>query len=427
MLISFSIENWMSFRDPASFSMIASREKQHGKRIPKVAKFHTRFLPVATISGGNTSGKTNLFQALCFVKWLVLTGTGSESPIPIEPYRLDSASIKKPSRFQLVLLINEIIYEFSFALTRKEIVEEKLVKITSSSEKILYDRKGEALKTDPSINKDLFLHSASKSARDNQLLLTNLVSQNVDIFRPVYDWFKDNLVFIAPDSRFGFLAPFIAEGHPLFITMNEMLQQLDTEISHLGEEDISFDDLSLPKTLKKRLEEDVKEGMTIRLPNNEPIIITRKAGELVAKKLVSFHLRSKGTAAKFDLSQESNGIQRLIHLLPAFLELSASNSKKVYVIDEIDRSLHSLLTRQLIEAFLENCRKDSRAQLLIATHNLLLMDQGLFRRDEMWVAERNRNGISELYSVSEFKDVRHNKDIRKSYLQGRFGGIPRFR
>ena len=97
----------------------------------------------------------------------------------------------------------------------------------------------------------------------------------------------------------------------------------------------------------------------------------------------------------------------------------------MYVIDEVDRSLHSLLTRQLIEAYLANCSTESRAQLLIATHDVLLMDQGLFRRDEMWVAERNREGCSELLSFSDYKDVRYDKNIRKSYLQGRLGGVPR--
>lgn len=125
------------------------------------------------------------------------------------------------------------------------------------------------------------------------------------------------------------------------------------------------------------------------------------------------------------MRQESDGSQRVIDILPAFLEMSATNSKKVYVIDEVDRSLHTLLIRPLIEKYLLKCSSDSRAQLLFTTHNVLLMDQDLLRRDEMWVAERNSKGVSNLLSFSEYKDVRYDKDIRKSYLQGRLGGIPR--
>ena len=125
------------------------------------------------------------------------------------------------------------------------------------------------------------------------------------------------------------------------------------------------------------------------------------------------------------MRQESDGSQRVIDLLPTFLELSAAQSKKVYVIDEVDRSLHTLLIRRLLEDYLSKCSHNSRSQLLFTTHNVLLMDQDLLRRDEMWIAERNAEGISSLLSFSEYKDVRYDKDIRKSYLQGRLGGVPR--
>lgn len=125
------------------------------------------------------------------------------------------------------------------------------------------------------------------------------------------------------------------------------------------------------------------------------------------------------------MRQESDGSQRVIDLLPAFLELSATQSEKVYVIDEVDRSLHTLLIRCLLEGYLAKCSQNSRSQLLFTTHNVLLMDQDLLRRDEMWIAERNAEGVSSLLSFSEYKDVRYDKDIRKSYLQGRLGGILR--
>lgn len=427
MIISFSIENWMSFRDSVSFSMVASRERQHGDRVPRVAKYKTRILPIAAIYGGNASGKTNFFKALSFVQWLVLKGTSPDSLIPVEPYRLDSVNIKKPSLFKLELLINEIIYEFSFAVTQNEVVEEKLVQITSMSKKTLYNRHGNTMNFDSSLKKDKFLKFVFKGTRSNQLFLTNSVSQKVDTFRPVYDWFKDTLNLIAPDSRFGPFEYFLDESHPLYSTMNEMLSQLDTGIYHLGGEEIPYENIQIPAIVKSDLQENVKEGITAHLvlPTGERLIITRKAGAIVAKKLVTFHLGSDGNEIKFDIRHESDGSQRVIDLLPAFLEVSATSSKKVYVIDELDRSLHSLLVRQLIESYLTHCSTNSRTQLLITTHDILLMDQELFRRDEIWVTEKNREGSSKLFSFSDYKDVRYDKDIRKSYLQGRLGGVPR--
>lgn len=428
MIVSFSIKNWMSFHNQATLSMVASRERQHSDRIPKLGKYQTRVLPVAAIYGGNASGKTNFFKALSFVKALIVKGTQPESMISVEPFRLETNGIEQPSSFAFELLIDEIIYEYSFAVTRKAIVEEKLVIVTSSSEKVLYDRRDGKPNFDKSLAKDQFLQFAFKGTRDNQLFLTNSVSQKVDNFRPVFNWFKDTLELVAPDSRFEPFEQFLDEGHPLYTTMNEMLPQLDTGIAHLGGEKIPFENIPLPESLKMKLQEDVKEGMTVRLmtePINERFVVTRKGSELIAKKLVTYHPKSDGTEAKFEIRQESDGSQRVIDLLPAFLELSAHKSKKVYVIDEVDRSLHTLLTQRLLEAYLANCSTETRSQLLLTTHDVLLMDQQLLRRDEMWVTERDTFGTSSLFSFSEYKDIRYDKDIRKSYLQGRMGGIPR--
>ena len=207
-----------------------------------------------------------------------------------------------------------------------------------------------------------------------------------------------------------------------------MLSQLDTGISHLGGEEIPFESLPLPESIKMKLREELAEDMTVRLLpelGNERFVVTRKNGELISKKLIAYHLNADGSETKFDMRQESDGSQRVIDLLPAFLELSAAQSKKVYVIDEVDRSLHTLLIRHLLEGYLARCSHNSRSQLLFTTHNVLLMDQDLLRRDEMWIAERNAEGVSALLSFSEYKDVRYDKNIRKSYLQGRLGGIPR--
>lgn len=428
MIISFSIENWMSFRNKVTFQMTASKERQHSERVPKLAKYQTRVLPIAVLYGGNASGKTNFFNAINFAKVLVVKGTRPGSLIPVEPFRLDSKSVELPSRFIFELLIDETIYEFSFAVTRKAILEEKLVKIAPSNEIILYDRKGEKIIFDKSFSKDQFLEFAFKGTRENQLFLTNSVSQKVENFKPIYDWFKDTLELVAPDSRFEPFEQFLDEDHPRYITMNEMLHQLDTGIAHLGGEPIPFENIPMPESLRTKIQEDIKDGITMRMmtePINERVVVTRKEGNLVAKKLVAFHSKADGSEAKFDIRQESDGSQRVIDLLPAFLELAAKNSKKVYVIDELDRSLHTLLTHQLLDAYLSNCSHESRTQLLLTTHDVLLMDQKLLRRDEMWIAERDSSGASKMMSFSEYKDVRYDKDIRKSYLQGRLGGIPR--
>ncbi len=411
MIISFTLENWMSFRDRVTFSMVATSERRHGKRIPKLGKYGTRVLPIAAIYGGNASGKSNFFKALKFAKSLVVNVTQIDEPIPVEPFCLDADGTERPAKFAFELLINEIIYEFSFAVTRTAVVEERLVKITGDEEEALYSRPGKPANP--------LLQPVFDGTRDNQLFLTNSVSQRIIAFIAIYNWFKNSLKLVTPNSYFEEFEDII-DNNPL---CSKLLSEFDTGITHLKVEEVPLEKASLPIS-KNVIVEYLQEGMTIQIPR-EPILVSRKEGKFSCKKLITSHLKADNTAADFELSQESDGSQRVINLLPVFIHLSALNSNQVYVIDEIDRSLHTLLTRRLIESYLDSCSAKTRSQLLLTTHDVLLMDNKLLRHDEMWVTERDASGASTLYSFSDYKDAAKDKDIRKSYLQGRMGGIPR--
>jgi AAA15 family ATPase/GTPase len=427
MIVRFSVENWMSFRGKAELSMIASRERQHRERVSRVEKYRMGILPIAAVYGGNASGKTNFFKALSFARKFVVGVTQPDSLIPVQTFRLDEDSREHPVRFSFELLIGETIYEYVFAVTSSAVIEEKLVEITSSAEKILFDRRDGEPNFCESLGKDDTLRVVFRGTRDNQLFLTNSVSQKVEVFSPVYSWFRDSLLLLTPESRFQSFEQFLDRENLLNATMCEILLQFDTGISHLGGENISFELLPLPDEVKTKLEEDVKENVAARIdsgPRGECFLVTRKNKQLQVQKLVAFHPRVNGSDVPFELRDESDGTRRVIDLLPAFLALSSENNK-VVVIDEIDRSLHTLLTRRLLEMYLGGCSPESRTQLLFTTHDVLQMDQDMLRRDEMWVTERNALGESRLYSFSEYKDVRYDKDIRKSYLQGRLGGIPK--
>lgn len=416
MIISFTLENWMSFRDPVTFSMVATKERRHGGRIPNLGKYGTKILPIAAIYGCNASGKSNFFKALAFARSLVINVTQIDAPIPVEPFRLDADKAAQHTRFAFELLIDEIIYDFSFAVTKTAVVEEKLVKITSNNEEILYSRPGKPA--------DSSLQRVFDGTRDNQLFLTNSVSQKVEDFRPIYDWFKNNLILVTPVSVFGPFQAFL--DTPSGATLNDLLPQFDTGIVHLTGKKIPFENINIPESYKNDIQRNIKEDISIKIDTPlEQIIISKEMDKIIAIKLTASHVKTDGTEEQFEIFEESDGTQRIIDLLPAFIHLSGPISNQVYVIDEIDRSLHTLLTRRLIEGYLDSCSAKTRSQLLLTTHDVLLMDKQLLRHDEMWVAERDSSGSSTLYSFSEYKDAAKDKDIRKSYLQGRLGGIPR--
>lgn len=428
MIVSVTLENWMSFRDPVTFSMVAGRERQHGSRVPKVRKYPVRLLPVAAIYGGNASGKTNFFRGLSFAKRFVTDGLRPGALIPVEPYRLDPGAAARPTWFVFELLIDETIYEFAFAVTEEAVTDERLVRVTSAGERTLYERCSGQTRLEPPLSDEASLRYAAEGTRDNQLFLTNAVSQKIEAFAPVYDWFRDGLRLVAPDSRYEAFEQFIDEDDPLAAQMNDVLAQVDTGIVRLGGEETPLSSIRLPDPLRTELLEKLAPGDTARLigpTHDDRLTVSRRGSGLVAKRLVTYHRGPAGDEVQMSLVRESDGSRRVIDLLPALLDLASSGSKRVYVIDEIDRSMHTLLTRRLLEHYLGSCSAESRSQLLFTTHDVLLMDQDLLRRDEMWVAERDGQGVSTLISFAEYKGIRYDKDIRKSYLQGRLGGVPR--
>ena len=271
------------------------------------------------------------------------------------------------------------------------------------------------------------MNFAFRGTRRNELFLTNSVNQNIEMFRPIYNWFKNQLELIAPDTRFGFFEQFIQEEHPLYEQFNTVLSELDTGISRVGGEEVNFDSLPIPESLKQDLRSKVKEGDTVRIMGGDTyrFLVTRKEGQLVAQKIVTYHKFGNAQEVKFDLAEESDGTRRVIDLLPAFLKLAEHKHPKVFVFDELDRSLHTLLTQHFLKTFLNSCNQKTRSQMLFTTHDVLVMDQNTMRRDEMWVTERDETGNSVLFSFSNYKDVRYDKDLQKSYLQGRLGGVPR--
>ena len=427
MLIRFSVQNWMSFRDQTTLTLAASRERQHGDRIAREGRLGV--LPIATIYGANASGKSNLFKALNFAKQFIVQGTGVDQVIGVQPFRLDAQMQQAPSEFVFELLIGKKIYEYRFVTTYQQVVMERLTLIRTTTEQVIFERHKQEIKAvHVPDTEQAFWRFIKQAIRPNQLLLTTAIQLQHAPFLPIYHWFRDTLLLIAPDARFEDFERFVDKQHRHFDQMNQILQLLDTGIHELSGQEVPLSLLPLPDELKAKLQSDIPEGATVRLFDSigsERIIMTRRNGVLTAQKIVAMHARNDGGYEAFGMSQESDGTNRIIDILPAILEASDQLTPHVVVIDEVDRSLHTMITNQLVQHFLASCTSQTRSQLLLTLYDVLLMDQDILRRDEMWVTERRSDGASTLTSLCEYSDVRYDKDIRKSYLQGRFGGVPK--
>jgi len=423
VLVHFSVENWMSFRDRIDFTMVSTLERQHRERLSILKKHGIKILPIVAIYGGNASGKTSFFKAFAFLRNLVINGAklDIDAHIPIDPFLLDPESKGSATVFSISILVKEQIYEFSFSATKEKILEEKLSLVNKTSKKILYHRK-EGKPNFPTAPTSLFktginrMNFAFENTRDNQLFLTNSIYQNIEEFRPVYNWFKESLQLISFNSRSNLIEQLV-ETQDSCCLMNKWLSQLDTGISRLYFEKKHFG--TPPKQLARFL------GNSLRNSNEKQSFFIIENGNLVTKKLVAAHKNINGEDVPMNMDQESDGTIRLMDLLPIFFEISKHDSNKTFIIDEIDKHLHPILMKKLLEIYLYNYSGTKRSQLIFTTHNIFYMEQALLRRDEIWITERNsNNNISKLFSLSEFKDIRYDKDIKKSYLENRFGGIP---
>ena len=416
--------------------MVASRERQHNEHLTDLPDLGLKVLPTAVLYGGNGSGKSNFYLALEFAGTLILKPKISEdSAIDIEPFRLDDKSEKTPSTFSFEILIGNEIFKYSFAVTRTRVWEESLEVIKGNKSVVVYSRQVVQDKDEWKLDyfeklelpKDEaeFIKFKARDTLPNQLFLNAVRGRKIPVTDLLNGWFKNNLELIDPHTTFKTMS-FTRKGQDkLRGYCVEALNKAHTGIDKIDGEEVPFESADIPKGLKAMIKEKIDDKSIFELAGPEKrYSVFLEDGKLKCLQLVTFHRASNGNQVRFDISDESAGTQRLIDLLPAFHELLAGDSKKVFVIDELDRSLHTLLTRSLLENYLKSRHKESRGQLIFTTHDGLLLDQDLFRRDEFWFIDKDESGASSLTALSDFKDVRHDKDIMKSYLLGRFGGIP---
>lgn len=201
------------------------------------------------------------------------------------------------------------------------------------------------------------------------------------------------------------------------------MRHLDTGIGKFVLRENPIDDIR--KGIFERIL--VERGMdALPIPVGDGNIgLTRKDGRIFSLDLYTEH-RATDTDAPilFRISDESDGTKRIMHLLPVLFAQAEKNAQFVFVIDELDRSLHTRLSRWFLETYLAACGEDSRVQMIYTTHDVDLLDQDLLRRDEIWFAERDPDGATGLVSLAEYKEVRNDTDLRRNYLLGRFGGVP---
>lgn len=400
-----------------------------------------RLLPLSGIWGGNAGGKTNLLEALRFVKEFVSTGFNQQEFIPVDGFRPSTDKEEKPSFFSITFLVDTRIYLLEFWLTSHGVREENLYWLTHAREwRAIYcrtvDESGDNVNLSeiaaPELRsydwKQLKLYE--NGCGPYRLFLTNTVDQRVETFKPIVNWFKYTLRYAGAGTAYTRFSKMMNDDKYCRL-FSSILNAMDTGVEKVTLEDVATDDIwpSIPQEIRESILRhgdgtvQLEAGRKPGIPQ-EIYLVANTGGQIRIRRVQTYRTDRDGTSKPFGFHSESSGTRRLLEVLPIFTDLWGGDSECVWLLDEIDKEFHTDLTRALIERFLTRTNARSRRQMLFTTHDLMLMDQNLMRVDEINVVERKFNGESRLIPLHKYKGIRKDKDLRKSYLEGRFGGVP---
>jgi len=441
MLLTFRVSNFLSFNDEVEFSMLSGKVRDPASHVVTFGKGNNRVqvLKSAVLYGANASGKSNLVKAMDFAKSVIRQGL-KRTYYSTNHFRLSKDNDKKPSKFEFEFIINQKVYAYGFEalLSRKQIVEEWLYELKKDTDKPIFERisgvndRPQTTAEPKLIGEDMTrFRIYSQDVPPSELLLSKLGELEKDeesglfLFSEIYNWFENQLVIFYPDSKLDISGMIIA-GDESKSDFCSLLQYFKTGIDDMGRESANAEELleRVPKEVKIRILENLDKGKKyrVRIANKRITFSKDEKGQVIAYQIFTKRkLKNLNEYTNFEFDDESDGTRRLFDIIP-LLQLLSKNSATV-IIDEIDRSLHPELTRKLIESFFALSARKLSGQLILTTHESSLLDLSFLRRDEIWFVEKNNDGESKLYSLEEFKP-RFDAEIRKAYLQGRFGAIP---
>lgn len=438
MLLDFTVSNFLSIDGPLSFNLLPGREQKWSKNLPYLKKYRRKVNPVAALFGANASGKSNLLSALQTLKDILHTPPQNGALLNHRPFELREDAWRDPTIFEVLFSYEDAMYEYVISYNETEIQEEKLTRINTSTERVVFfrsentlvlDEKGVDIDAPEGVIETLLAtvpattpvptYLAASSLRVNQPALESLVAD----ITAVYYW-SDYIIVVDTDLA----NREIVSCYPSNWTSS--MPSIDAGIVSTNRDPVPLESIHLPTGLRKWIEDSLSKLERQGRPTNvdaefegDRFIFSLDDGEIKAEKVTMVHGGSNGYTHSLPWGYESDGTKSAARLFTQFSALISDEHPVILAIDELDRSFHTELSRALINGFLQACTPDSRSQLIFTTHDLMLMDPTRLRKDQMWLVEKV-NGATTLTAVSEFEGLRSDRDIRKSYLQGRLGAIP---
>ncbi len=403
-LLRFRVANHRSLRDEQELSFIASDRDRTDLRLIRSPALEEPVLPVCAIYGANASGKSNVLDALWFTGWAVVSSHRTWEPeegIPRSPFAL-RADHSEASSYILDFTLDDIRYEYGFSVDEFTVHEEWLRAWPNGRKQEWFSRDGQQFEFHRT------LHGENKTiealTRNNSLFLSAAAQNNHDQLTPIFRWLRESLRIVR--ARTGVWV----EAHPWWLQFTRESSEVsllarDQVRTLLQYADLGIDDFQVNTEKFSQGEEKERRAFT--------------------RTRIQLAHRGATVPTWMDLHSESTGTQTLVGLLPELI--MTLHSGGLLAIDELG-SLHPMLAMALVQLFQDPKQNPHGAQLLFNTHDSSLLgnlvsDPPPLRRDQIWFTEKDQEGATKLYPLTDFTP-RKEENLQRGYLQGRYGAVP---
>ncbi len=390
MLVSFSVTNFRSFKNEARLNLFANNNdnalRDSHVFTPKLKEGAKPFDLVrsSVLYGQNAGGKSNFFKALGTMEWIVRYSRRGFETLPVVPFVLSNKTNTAPSVFEVIMIIDEVRYQYGFSATQERIYDEWLLAFPQDTQQTWFERTYDKETDEYKYTFGKFLEGQKKVWQDTTspkaLFLSNAVQLNSKQLQPIYDWFAEKVHFIGTED----IPPDLS---------------LEYCKKHGSEKVLGF----------LKAADFAIEGIEYEGTGNHYIL------EMI-------HKTEEGGTVKMNLREESDGTQRMLALAEPFLETLKYG--RILMVDELNQRLHPYLMRYLIELFNNPETNPNNAQLIFTTHAVSLLKDDIFRRDQIWFCERDKNQATTLFTLAEFEEGKGYEDFEAHYMTGRYGAVP---
>jgi len=417
MLVEFRVRNFLCFKDEQVLSMVASApdDSLPENCIEASPGLKGRLLRSAVIYGPNASGKTKLLDGLNVLKILVL-GSARLQPdqrLAVTAFLLDQSTRSEPSEFEVTFIQGGVRYQYGFSADSQRIWREHLYAAPHGRTVPYFDRQWdresetEQYAFGPSLRGDN--QRLRGLTRPNALFLSVAATFNHAMLSVPYSWFARKLGGVQAPLEL-YRALFWRPTVPKEVNHAKIKQLLQAA-------DLGIDDYHLKKMKRLPSGADVAAASTAE----QDQVAEDKTGVEEEIEVEMLHCSEEGSVIPIRWRDESNGTIQVFNLSKYLLE--ALSTGGVLFVDELSASMHPVLARELVRMFHSPEVNKCNAQLIFNTHDTSLLEGRLFRRDQVWLTEKDAHGAAHLYSLLDYRP-RVDEALAKGYLQGRYGAIP---